>query len=50
MVSRRRPSLGFALVGLGALLFIVNAGVSRVVLRAGVSPVELTTMRITGTA
>ena len=42
--------LGFALVGLGALLFIVNAGVSRVVLRAGVSPAELTTIRITGTA
>lgn len=46
----RRPAVGFALVGLGALLFIVNAGVSRVVLRAGVSPVELTTLRITGTA
>ena len=53
-MTQRRPDerrgLGFALVGLGALLFIVNAGVSRVVLRAGVSPVELTTMRITGTA
>ncbi len=48
--QHRRPALGFALVGLGALLFIVNAGVSRVVLRAGVSPVELTTVRITGTA
>ncbi len=47
---RRHPPLGFALVGLGALLFIVNAGVSRVVLRAGVSPVELTTLRVTGTA
>ena len=53
MTHRRpgqRPSLGFALVGFGALLFIVNAGVSRVVLRAGVSPDELTTTRITGTA
>lgn len=48
--ARRHPPLGFALVGLGALLFIVNAGVSRVVLRAGVSPVELTTLRVTGTA
>ena len=49
-MSHRRPGLGFALVGLGATLFIVNAGVSRVVLRAGVSPAELTTTRITGTA
>jgi drug/metabolite transporter (DMT)-like permease len=49
-VSHRRPGLGFALVGLGATLFIINAGVSRVVLRAGVSPAELTTTRITGTA
>jgi drug/metabolite transporter (DMT)-like permease len=49
-VSHRRPGLGFALVGLGATLFIVNAGVSRVLLRAGVSPAELTTTRITGTA
>jgi drug/metabolite transporter (DMT)-like permease len=49
-VSHRRPGPGFALVGLGATLFIVNAGVSRVVLRAGVSPVELTTVRVTGTA
>ena len=49
-MTQRRPSVGFGLVGLGAALFIVNAGVSRVVLRAGVSPVELTSMRITGTA
>jgi drug/metabolite transporter (DMT)-like permease len=49
-VTHRRPGLGYALVGLGALLFIVNAGVSRVVLRSGVTPVELTTIRITGTA
>ncbi len=49
-MSHRRPGLGFLLVGVGALLFIVNAGVSRVVLRAGVSPAELTTTRITGTA
>ena len=49
-MSHRRPGLGFALVGLGATLFIINAGVSRVVLRAGVTPAELTTTRITGTA
>jgi drug/metabolite transporter (DMT)-like permease len=49
-VSDRRPGLGFLLVCLGATAFIVNAGVSRVVLRAGVSPAELTTTRITGTA
>ena len=48
-MTHRRPGLGFALVGLGAALFIVNAGVSRVVLRNGVSPVQLTTLRITGT-
>ncbi len=46
----RRPVVGLGLVTLGAFLFIVNAGVSRVVLRAGASPVELTTLRITGTA
>jgi drug/metabolite transporter (DMT)-like permease len=34
----------------GALLFIVNAGVSRVALRAGVQPTLLTTVRVTGTA
>lgn len=45
----RRAPVGFALVGLGALMFILNAGVSRVLLRAGVSPAELTTTRITGT-
>ncbi len=45
----RNPPLGFALVLLGASLFIVNAGVSRVALRAGVDPVTLTTVRVTGT-
>jgi drug/metabolite transporter (DMT)-like permease len=48
--TARKPALGFGLVGLGASLFIINAGVSRVVLRSGVSPAELTTVRITGTA
>ena len=45
-----RPPVGFALICLGALLFVVNAGVSRVLLRAGVEPAQLTTARITGTA
>ncbi len=44
----RRPTLGFALVVGGALLFVVNAGVSRVALRAGVGPLQLTTVRVTG--
>ena len=44
-----RPALGLGLVVLGALLFIQNAGVSRVALRAGVDPVSLTTLRVTGT-
>jgi len=48
-VVTRKPLLGSALVILGALLFIVNAGVSRVALRAGVDPVSLTTVRVTGT-
>lgn len=45
----RNPALGLALVVLGAALFIQNAGVSRVALRAGVDPVALTTLRVTGT-
>ena len=45
----RNPALGLALVVTGATLFIINAGVSRVVLRAGVDPVTLTTVRVTGT-
>jgi drug/metabolite transporter (DMT)-like permease len=48
-VLPRNPALGFGLVVLGASLFIVNAGVSRVALRAGVDPVTLTTIRVTGT-
>src|SRR4051794_27805285 len=48
--TARKPALGFVLVGLGSSLFILNAGVSRVVLRSGVTPAELTTVRITGTA
>jgi drug/metabolite transporter (DMT)-like permease len=41
---------GYLMVLTGALLFIVNAGVSRVALRAGVEPTLLTTIRVTGTA
>ena len=48
MVSRN-PAFGFALVLTGALLFILNAGVSRVALRAGVDSSSLTTIRVTGT-
>ena len=43
------PALGFALVVTGATMFIINAGVSRVVLRADVDAVTLTTVRVTGT-
>jgi drug/metabolite transporter (DMT)-like permease len=45
----RNPVFGLALVVLGAVLFIQNAGVSRVTLRAGVDPVALTTLRVSGT-
>ncbi len=45
----RNPALGLGLVVLGAALFIVNAGVSRVALRAGIDPLTLTTIRVTGT-
>ena len=46
---RRQPGLGLALVVLGAVLFIQNAGVSRVALRAGVDPLTLTSLRVSGT-
>ena len=45
----RSPALGLTLVVAGAVLFIQNAGVSRVALRAGVDPLTLTTTRVTGT-
>ncbi len=45
----RNPALGVGLVVLGATCFVVNAGVSRVALRAGVEPAMLTTVRITST-
>lgn len=44
----RRPRFGYALVLTAGLLFIVNAGVSRVSMRAGVDSVTLTTVRVTG--
>ena len=48
-MHRPNPALGLALVVLGALLFVQNAGVSRVALRAGVDPTALTSLRVTGT-
>ena len=48
-MTTRTPALGVGLVVLGAACFTVNAGVSRVALRAGVEPAMLTTIRITGT-
>ncbi len=45
----RSPAVGLVLVTVGALLFIQNAGVSRVALRAGIDPTALTTLRVTGT-
>ncbi|CAN5300802.1 EamA family transporter [soil metagenome] len=45
-----RPSLGYALVVSGASMFILNAGVSRVVMRSGIDPGAFTTIRITGAA
>jgi len=48
-VTTRSPALGVGLVVLGASCFTVNAGVSRVALRAGVDPAMLTTIRVTCT-
>ncbi|MGZ4631617.1 MAG: EamA family transporter [Actinomycetes bacterium] len=48
-MQTRNPTLGLVLVTLGALLFIVNAGVSKVALTAGVGPLTLTSVRVTGT-
>lgn len=45
----RNPSVGIGLVVLGACLFIINAGASRVALRHGVDPSNLTTIRVTFT-
>ena len=48
-MQRRNQPLGIALVVVSALCLIQNAGVSRVVLRAGLSPALLTTSRVTFT-
>ncbi len=45
----RRPAVGYVFVVVGALLLVLNAGVSRVLLRQGVDPGSLTTARMTGT-
>ncbi|MDQ6934872.1 MAG: DMT family transporter [Actinomycetota bacterium] len=45
----RRPALGIGLVVFAAVLFILNAGMSRVALRHGVDPATLTTVRVTFT-
>lgn len=47
-MPQTRPRLGYALVIFGAVLFGVNGAVSRVAMRAGISPESLTTLRITG--
>ncbi len=46
----RDPRRGYALVATGAALFVLNAGVSRVIQAAGVDSMTLTTARCTGTA
>lgn len=48
MVSTHR-NFGVTLVVIGAALFILNSGVSRVALRSGISSLELASLRITGT-
>ncbi len=50
MPTTRDPRRGYALVAVGASLFVVNAGVSRVIQGAGVDSMTLTTTRCTGTA
>lgn len=45
---RANPAVGYALVLGAAVLFILNAGVSRTAIRAGIDPETLTTIRVTG--
>jgi drug/metabolite transporter (DMT)-like permease len=47
---RTRPRLGYVQVLAGALLFGVNASVSKVALTAGIEPARLTALRCTGAA
>jgi drug/metabolite transporter (DMT)-like permease len=44
-----RRGFGIGLVVFGAMLFILNAGVSRVALLSGISSLELASIRVTGT-
>lgn len=44
----RRPGVGYAMVSAAALLFALNGTVSKVVLRSGISSLELTQVRATG--
>jgi drug/metabolite transporter (DMT)-like permease len=46
----RHARTGYLLVATGAVLFVLNAGVSRVIQAAGVDSATLTTVRCTGTA
>jgi drug/metabolite transporter (DMT)-like permease len=50
MLVERDIRIGYALVLSGAALFVINAGVSRVIQAAGVDSMTLTTTRCTGTA
>ena len=50
MPAARNSRTGYLLVAAGAVLFVVNAGVSRVIQAAGVDSMTLTTTRCTGTA
>lgn len=50
MPVSRDAKTGYLLVTTGALLFVLNAGVSRVIQAAGVDSATLTTVRCTGTA
>ncbi len=50
MPAPRSPARGVVLVVTGASLFVLNAGVSRVIQSAGVESTTLTTIRCTGTA
>jgi drug/metabolite transporter (DMT)-like permease len=49
-MSTASPGRGFVCVTLAAVLFAVNASVSKVVLDAGVDPARLTAVRCTGAA
>jgi drug/metabolite transporter (DMT)-like permease len=49
-LSRPNPTVGYVQVLAGAVLFGVNASVSKVVLTAGVEPARLTALRCTGAA